>query len=310
MGLGDCPHQSFRFLRFIANGPRSFAACAMTSGAAARGVFIMQAPPTIGRAPLDALRRILPILLPPERRQIEEGPDAAQHLDAAPAGEIGTKQAVGATEENVKAKAAIHAEVGVEIIEGRIPRHRPAHALFEFLDIGDRGARHKRKRSIAGMQMGEMADLIGEQAATRARMFIGRLQHVMIDDDLAAAVEQFGEAEPTAWRIENVILVDPFPAKPAAFGGQRIKGARPRLFLDEQRRALLMPLLARNDAWRMHGLCSLCWRPALSQSLSGSRSSQSDASGPRASLAGSDAPGRAPWLRPRACRQAGNRGED
>src|SRR5882672_5153574 len=54
-------------------------------------VLVVAAPPLIGRGFRPALGRILPILLAAERRQVEEGPGAAERLDAAPGGEVGAE---------------------------------------------------------------------------------------------------------------------------------------------------------------------------------------------------------------------------
>ena len=48
-------------------------------------VGVVLAPPLVGRLLRAAGRRVLPLLLAPEGRQVEEGPDAAERLDAAAA---------------------------------------------------------------------------------------------------------------------------------------------------------------------------------------------------------------------------------
>jgi hypothetical protein len=63
----------------------------------------------------------------------------------------------------------VHAEVGVEVVGQREPRdHLPAHPRFPTLDVGLRGARDEREGRVAGVQVGDVGDLIGEKEAAAA----------------------------------------------------------------------------------------------------------------------------------------------
>jgi hypothetical protein len=75
------------------------------------------APPHIRRGLGRALGRILPVLLPAERRQIQEGPGAAQRLDAAPGSEIGAKDPLAIAQEDAEAErlACVGRETEVDI---------------------------------------------------------------------------------------------------------------------------------------------------------------------------------------------------
>ena len=67
-----------------------------------RLVFVVQAPPFVGRRLRPARRRVLPLLLAAERRQVEEGPDAAERLDAAALGRVGEEDAVAVAQVDVE----------------------------------------------------------------------------------------------------------------------------------------------------------------------------------------------------------------
>jgi len=113
-------------------------------------VLVVSAPPHIGRRLGRALGRILPVLLPTERRQVEEGPGAAQRLDAAPGSEIGAKDRVAIAEEDAEAEGLVcvgrETEVDIEVaIGGGEPRHTPAHTLLVTLDVRQRRARNQGK---------------------------------------------------------------------------------------------------------------------------------------------------------------------
>ena len=92
----------------------------------------------------------------------------------------------------------VHAEVGVEAVGDGVPRHLPAHPRLQSLDVGLRRARGERKRGVAGVQMGEVGDLVGPQGAAAAGM-IGPtedagLEEGAVEDQLTAPVEQVKQA--------------------------------------------------------------------------------------------------------------------
>jgi hypothetical protein len=81
----------------------------------------------------------------------------------------------------------------------------------------------------------------------------------VIDDELAAAGEEFGERDFSARRIEAIILVHAYPREVAAVGGELVVKVSEFLFLEEEFLAFREPLLARDDGM-------------MGQSLSGRRS--------------------------------------
>src|SRR3569832_706228 len=166
-----------------------------------RGTFdiaVVPVPPLVGWRLRVACRRILPPLLAAERRDVEIVPGAAHLLVAAVVDEIGTEDAAIVAEELVGAVPLIDAEVSVELISDREPRNVPAHMFLESHDVGLRRARDEHQRGVARVQMREMRDLVGHHGAA-ATGVIGPAEHAgleegPVDDQLAAAVEQIGEA--------------------------------------------------------------------------------------------------------------------
>src|ERR1700716_3214701 len=113
-------------------------------------VLVVAAPPLIRRGLRPALRRILPVFLPAERRQVQEGPGATERLDASPGSEVGAIDVVAIAEEDAETEGlacvARDTEVDVEVAAGGgEPRHGPAHALLVTLNVRQWSARHQRK---------------------------------------------------------------------------------------------------------------------------------------------------------------------
>src|SRR6185436_1077650 len=117
-------------------------------------VFVVAAPPLVRLGLRIAGRRVRPLFLAPERREVEEGPHAAEGLDAAGRREVGAKDVVAVAQEDAEAERLAvlvdallgrrrpDAEVDIEIaFEGRVPGKRPAHSLPVGLERADRGAR-------------------------------------------------------------------------------------------------------------------------------------------------------------------------
>ncbi len=92
------------------------------------------------------------------------------------------------------------------------------------------------------MQVGEVADVVDDHAAARAGVIVARLQHVVIDDELAAAVEQVEQARLAVRALEHILLLDPDRRQPPALGCQSVSGPGGLLLLDEQGRVGDLPL--------------------------------------------------------------------
>src|SRR6185437_13117649 len=74
------------------------------SVAVAAAVLVVAAPPAIGRRLRPAGRRVLPALLAPQRRQVEQAPHIAERLDAAVRGEICPVDVVAVAQEDAEAE--------------------------------------------------------------------------------------------------------------------------------------------------------------------------------------------------------------
>ena len=97
-----------------------------------------------------------------------------------------------------------------------------------------------------------MADIVDDHRAARAGIGITRLQHVVVDDELAAAVEQVEQAHLSVWPLEGVPLLDADHRQPPALGRQRVPGPSGLLLYDQQRRVGPLPLGWRHDMRKTH----------------------------------------------------------
>ena len=118
----------------------------------------------------------------------------------------------------------------------------------------------KTRGGVAGVQMGEVGDLVGIEGAAAAGV-VGpaehsRLEEGAVDDQLTAALEQVDEARLALGAFELIRLLHGQPGHPPALGGQRVTGARQGLLLDEKLLARSLPLLRRHNRWRVHDVQS------------------------------------------------------
>src|ERR671922_2426010 len=132
-------------------------------------VRVVVVPPLVRRGLGVALRRVLPLLLAAERRYVEVGPGGSHGLVAAGVDEVGAEDAVAFADERVGAVPLADAEVLVEVVRDRVPGdQRPGHPRLPVLDVLLRRAGDERERGVAGVQMGEVGDLVGEEGAAAA----------------------------------------------------------------------------------------------------------------------------------------------
>src|SRR5439155_15308705 len=194
-----------------------------------------------------ALRRILPLLLAPERSDVEVVPSVSHLLVAAVVDEVGTEHAVAVADERVRAVPLVHSKVLVEVVRYGVPRHLPAHARFHTLDVLLRRARGERESGIAGVQMGDVRDLVGHHGTADAGM-LGPPLHAgfeegAVEDQLTAALKQVEQARFALRSVELVILLHGQPRHPPTLGRQRVTGAGQGLLLYEQLLTRSLPLL-------------------------------------------------------------------
>src|ERR1051326_6149827 len=89
--------------------------------------------------------------------------------------------------------------------------------------------------------------VVGKERTTRTAFVPIRPEHEVVNDQLAAAVEQFGQAFLTFWRLEDVIFVDLHPREFASLGGESVSGVSSRFFFGEQLFACREPFFFRYD---------------------------------------------------------------
>src|SRR5436190_12853989 len=225
----------------------------------------MAAPPLVRFRLRIPRRRVLPLLLPTEWSQVEQGPHAAERFDAAVCREVRAKDAVVIANEGTQTERFAvlvdallrrlrpDAEVDVEFaLERRVPRDGPTHGGPVGLDLGHRRSGDEREGRVAGMQVGEVADLVDEHGAAVAAGLLVRAEHEVVQEQLPPALEEIGQRGLALRSVEDVALVDVHPRQPPALGGERIPRAGGFLFLDEQRLSRHSPLVRGNDRWQIH----------------------------------------------------------
>src|SRR5207248_10856387 len=212
--------------------------------------FVVPDPPLVRRRLRVALRRVLPLLLAPERSDIEVVPSVPPLLIATLIDEGGAEHAVVIADDRVRAVPLVHAEVLVEVVRYGVPGHLPSHPRFHARDVLLRRARGERERGIANVQMGDVRDLVAHHGAANTRMlgppFHAGFEERAVDDQLTAALEQVEQAHFALGSVELVILLHGQPRHPATLGRQRVTGAGQLLLLHAQLLTRSLPLLRRN----------------------------------------------------------------
>ncbi len=212
---------------------------------------VVPVPPRVRRRLGVPLRGVLPLLLAPEGGDVEVAPGAPHGLVAAGVDEVRAEHAVVVADEGVGAVPLVHAEVGVEAVRQGVPGHRPAHPRLHPLDVGLRRPRGEHQRGVAGVEVREVGDLVGQHGAADAGV-LGPAVHAgleegAVDDQLPATGEQVDQAPLSFGAVELVLRLDGLPRHAAALGGQRVTGAGQLLLLHEQSQARRLPVLGRHD---------------------------------------------------------------
>src|SRR5580658_1055139 len=101
------------------------------------------------------------------------------------------------------------------------------------------------------MPCGPVDVLSLERASGTGRLPFGR-EHQMMHDQLAAAVEQFGQRAASTRGIEHVALLYSQPRQGATFRGEGITCTHVRLLLREEHPAGDQPFILRYDLGRLH----------------------------------------------------------
>src|SRR5882672_8597172 len=106
-----------------------------------------------------------------------------------------------------------NAEVEVEFAaDRRRPGERPAHPPLVRLQLRERRPRHRRKRDVVIRQVhDEAVEPVGDRrAGCTPRRVVGP-EHVVIDEELRASLEEFRQRGAPFVGLESVLLVDADP---------------------------------------------------------------------------------------------------
>src|SRR5262249_8208053 len=157
------------------------------------------------------LRRVFPLLLTPERSDIEIVPSVPHLLVTAAVNEVRAEHAIAVAYERVCAVPLVHPEILVEAVRNCVPRDElPAHSCFQALDVRLRRARAKHQGGVASVEMSGVSDLVGHHGAADACMFgpadHARFEEGAIDDQLPAAVEQVEQTSLALGALKLVFL--------------------------------------------------------------------------------------------------------
>ena len=103
---------------------------------------------------------------------------------------------------------------------------------------GLRRARGEHQRGVAGVQVGQVADVVGDHRAAAAAV-IGPAVHVgldegAVDDQLTSALEQAQQVDLAVGPVELVVLVDGQPRHPPSLRRERVVRAHHLLLLHQQ----------------------------------------------------------------------------
>src|SRR5688572_29855692 len=108
----------------------------------------MPVPPFVRRRLRITLRRVFPLLLPPQRGYVEIVPGVPHLLIAAIVDEVGSKNPLAVTNECIRAVPLVHAKVFVEVVRDGVPRHLPRHPCLHAFDVHLRSTRSERERRV------------------------------------------------------------------------------------------------------------------------------------------------------------------
>ena len=162
-------------------------------------------------------------LLTTQRSPIERWFNRKEHVQPTKIGRVAVKNQIVVSEEHAqtgqlptKIKVSVvvdrGATVGVQgdvvivvefIPKGRNPGKAPLHSDLELFDLGDRGARDDRKRSVSGGEMDQASrDVVHHARAVLAACVPIRVEHEVIHDQLTSSLEKIRECHGAFWPVE------------------------------------------------------------------------------------------------------------
>ena len=204
------------------------------------------------------------------RRDVKEGVAAQEHLAATRERRVGVEDLAGFVlvehaaarhfVDHLGAVAVVvgglaggdllgrerHVEVVVEVIAvRRHPFDAPAHALPERLGLRQWRARDHGVWHVVVREVNQRTHGVVEfERAADAAFRPVRAEHEVLDDELAAPVEQVGERLLAVRAVEHVVLLDLDPGQRATFGAQLVAQAGEFLFLAQEFLACGKPFVA------------------------------------------------------------------
>src|SRR5256714_13884378 len=94
----------------------------------------------------------------------------------------------------------------------------------------------------------DRVEVVGPERANRTAGLVFWIEHEVIDEQLAAAVEQLRQRLLTARAFEDVVLLDRLPRQGLSLSGALVTRGREFLLLREQLPARLEPFVVADDA--------------------------------------------------------------
>jgi hypothetical protein len=111
-----------------------------------------------------------------------------------------------------------HMTVVVEVApERRHPGKPPAHALLIGFNLSNWRARNHRERYVAMRQVHRRAiEMVTQKPAARAALLPPGAEHEVIDDQLAAAIEEVCQRHLAVRPVKYILLLDLLPGQLAS----------------------------------------------------------------------------------------------
>src|SRR6266566_137224 len=137
----------------------------------------------------------------------------------------------------------------VEVVpKRRDPGEAPAHPLLVCLDLRERRSGDRDHRHVPMVQvLNHRLEVVGPERANRAAGLILRIEHEVVDEQLASAVEELGQGLLALRALEDVLLLDRLPGQGLPMSRQLVARAREFLLIREQLRALGNPVVVGDD---------------------------------------------------------------
>src|SRR5436190_2433845 len=134
------------------------------------------------------------------------------------------------------------------VLERRHPLEAPAHPLLVRRDLRQRRARDRDHRHVAGLQVeNDRIEIVGPERADRAAGVVLRIEHEVVDEELATTVEELRQRLLPARAVEDVLLLDRLPRQGLPLLRQLVACTRELLLLRKELLASFDPLVVADD---------------------------------------------------------------